>query len=483
MTLSIVGLGPGQIGDLSRRAWRTLEAAQTVYLRTKRHPCVPDLPAGVTYHSFDDLYDTSDSFEQVYQAIAQQVLDLAKAGDVVYAVPGDPLVGESTVTRLIQAAQEASIAVEIVSGISFVEPILALLGVDALDGLQVLDGITIAGMHHPPINPDYPALLGQVYNREVASNIKLTLMNQYPDDYPVKLVHAAGTPATLVESLPLFEIDRSERIDHLTALYVPALGKMSSFEQFQEVIAHLRAPNGCPWDQKQTHLSLRQYLIEESYEVLEAIDNGDMDALCEELGDLLIQVALHTQVAIGDGEFMMTDVLSRVNEKLIRRHPHVWGDVKVSGAEQVLANWEVLKTEEHAQQGKERKSLLDGIPKGLPALLHAYKLQAKVAKPGFDWEKADDVLQKIQEEIAEVQSAETDEDRAKEIGDLFFAVVNWARRMGVADPESALRDTNLKFQRRFRYVEDAVLRSGKPITEFSLKQLDALWDEAKTKGL
>src|SRR5262249_55893867 len=162
-----------------------------------------------------------------------------------------------------------------------------------------------AAMHHPPINPDSPALLGQVYSRDLASDLKLTLMNQYPDEFEVKLIHAAGTPEALVETVPLFEIDRSDHIKHLTALYLPALGGKASFEAFQEVIAHLRAPEGCPWDRKQTHLSLRKYLLEETHEVLEALDAEDMPALVEELGDLLLQIGLHAQIATDDGEFRM----------------------------------------------------------------------------------------------------------------------------------------------------------------------------------
>jgi tetrapyrrole methylase family protein/MazG family protein len=258
---------------------------------------------------------------------------------------------------------------------------------------------------------------------------------------------------------------------------------MSSFEQFQEVIAHLRAPEGCPWDREQTHRSLRQYLLEEAHEVLEAIDAGDSKALAEELGDLLLQVVLHTQIAIDDGEFRMGEVISYINRKLIRRHPHVWGDVAVSGAGDVLRNWEALKAEEQAENGgKQRESLLDGVPKGLPALLQAYQYQAKAAKPGFDWDKVEDVVAKVREEIDELAAADSDEEQAKEAGDLLFAVVNWLRWLKV-EPESALREANAKFYRRFRYIEEAVAENGKPMKEHSLAELDALWDEAKGKGL
>ncbi|HLU10811.1 MAG TPA: nucleoside triphosphate pyrophosphohydrolase [Oceanobacillus sp.] len=477
MSLTIVGLGPGHIDDLTRRAWRVLETAKVVYLRTSQHPCVPDLPVGAEYRSFDDVYDSTADFEQIYNTIVERLLTAAATGDVVYAVPGDPLVGESTVTRLLEKAGDLKI--EIVSGISFVEPTLRLLRIDALDGLQILDAIDLAAMHHPPINPDYPALLGQVYSRAVASDLKLTLMNQYPDEFTVHLVHGAGTENERVETMPLYEIDHSSHIQHLTSLYVPALGNMSSFEQFQEIIAHLRAPEGCPWDRKQTHLSLRKYLLEEAHEVLEAIDAEDPDALREELGDLLLQVVLHTQIAIDDGEFRMGDVLSILNQKMIRRHPHVWGDVSVDGAQEVVANWDAIKQRE---KGEKRKSLLDGVPKGLPALLQAHEYTAKAAKPGFDWHSVDDVIAKVREELDEVLNATDDEHRAEEMGDLLFVIVNWARWLNI-EPETALRKANAKFYRRFRYVEEAAAANGKPMEDYTLEELDAFWNEAKAKGL
>ncbi len=480
MMLTVVGLGPGHIDDLTRRAWRALETAEVVYLRTSRHPCVPELPKGAEYRSFDDVYDSNGDFEQIYSTIVERVLEAARAGDVVYAVPGDPLVGESTVTRLLE--QAGDLKVEIVSGISFVEPMLRRLRLDALDGLQVFDAIDIAAMHHPPINPDYPALLGQVYSRAVASELKLTLMNQYPDEFPVMLVHGAGTTDERIEPARLYEIDRSDSIQHLTSLYLPALGGMSSFEQFQEIIAHLRAPEGCPWDRKQTHQTLRKYLLEEAHEVLEAIDNDDAQALSEELGDLLLQIVLHTQIAIDDGEFRMTDVLSYINRKMIRRHPHVWSDVSVSDADQVVTNWEAIKQNERAEKGTPRESLLDGVPKGLPALMQANEYTARAAKPGFDWHSVDAVVAKVREELDEVLTAVNDDHRVEEMGDLLFVIVNWARWLGI-EPETALRQANAKFYRRFRYIEEAVSANGKPMDAYTLEALDSLWNEAKTKGL
>lgn len=483
--ITIVGLGPGDLDDLSRKAWRVLKAASHVYLRTERHGCVPCLPqTGAIYQSFDHLYESQDAFETVYKSIVDTLLEAATANDLVYAVPGDPLVGESTTTLLLERAKESGVDVDIVNGISFIEPTLRQVGVDALDGLQLLDGIDVAAMHHPPINPDYPALIGQVYSRAIASNVKLTLMNQYPDEFPVSLVHAAGTDQAVVEHVALYEIDRSEHTSHMTSLYVPALGGMTSFEHFQEIIAHLRAPEGCPWDRKQTHLSLRQYLLEEAYEVLEAIDAEDPDELYKEMGDLMLQAVLHTQIAIDDGEFKMTDVMRHINEKMVRRHPHVFSTVDAEDADAVVTNWEAIKAQEKAQNGDAEKPerMLDSIPKALPALLTAYRYQGRAARVGFDWPKIDDVRAKISEELDELLEATDPTHRAEELGDLLFVLVNWARWLEI-DPENALRETNAKFYRRFAHIEDQVQASGKPITDFSLEQLDAFWNEAKSKGL
>jgi tetrapyrrole methylase family protein/MazG family protein len=482
MSLTIVGLGPASADDLTRRAWKAIEAAPTVYLRTKEHPAVASLPTTGALHTFDALYEQTADFAHIYDTIAREVLAAAQAGEVVYAVPGDPLVGESTVTKLLAAAGERGVTVEIVSGVSFIEPSLRLLGVDALDGLQIVDAIDVAAAHHPPLNPDFPALLGQVYSRAVASALKLTLMNQYPDEFEVVLLHAAGGEDESIERVPLYAIDRSERIGHMTSLVVPALGNMSSFEQFQEIIAHLRAPEGCPWDRKQTHRSLRKYLLEEAHEVLEAIDADDPQALSEELGDLLLQIVLHTQIAIEDGEFRMGDVLSQINHKLIRRHPHVWGATEVESAEQVVTNWEAIKQIERAGKPAKRDSLLDGVPKGMPALLQAYEYTAKAAKPGFDWARIEDVTAKVREELDEVIAAGSAEHTAEEVGDLLFVLVNWARWLGV-EPESALREANAKFYRRFHHIETEAAAQGRALESMTLAEMDALWNAAKAKGL
>jgi tetrapyrrole methylase family protein / MazG family protein len=481
MPITIVGLGPGAIDDLTQRAWRCLEAAPVVYLRTREHPLVPDLPPGPDYRSFDALYAAAGTFDAVYDEIAATLVALGATTDVVYAVPGDPGVGEATTARIQALAREQQIPVALIHGVSFIEPMLGMLGLDALDGLQIVDGLEAVAMrHHPPLNPALPALVAQVYSRQVASDVKLTLMNQYPDAFEVTLVHAAGTGDDALEVLPLHQIDQSTRIAHLTSLYVPALGPRASFEAFQETIAHLRAPEGCPWDRKQTHLSLRPYLLEETCEVLEALDAEDDDALAEELGDLMLQILLHVQIATEGGSFQMADVIERHITKLVRRHPHVWGDTDVGGsAEQVKSNWDAIKAQEKLAGGARQSSILDGLPRELPALAASAKLQARAASVGFDWPDIAGVEAKLQEEVAELLAATECEDRIAEAGDLLFVIVNLLRWLGQDDPESVLRAANRKFRRRFTAMEAQLSAEGRSFDDLDLDGMNRLWDAAK----
>ena len=483
--ITVIGLGPGSIDQLSKRAWDVIQRTGTLYLRTAHHPCVPELPSSIKRISFDEVYQSHAQFEDVYAEITERILQVEKRdGQVVYAVPGDPLVGEATTSRILERARDAAVDVAIIHGISFIEPSLALVGADALDGLQIFDALSVAEQYHPPINPALPALIAQVYSRAVAADLKLTLMNQYPDEFPVKLIHGAGSGSASVETLKLYEIDRSAQIDVMTTLYLPPIDALSSFEALQNIIAHLRSPEGCPWDREQTHQSLRPFLLEEAYEVLEVLDVDDPQALVEELGDLLLQILLHTQIASDSGEFTMADLLQRLNEKMIRRHPHVWGDVEATGDLRQLSRiWQEVKAAEKAGTADAESSLLDGIPKAAPALFVAYLYSQRAAKVGFDWDDISGVEAKFKEELAEVIGAETDAERASEIGDLIFVLVNWLRWLNIDDPESLLREINAKFYRRFLHVEAQAAKQGRAMTDYGLDELEVFWQEGKRLGL
>lgn len=478
MAITILGLGPGDATQLTREAWSVLQASSEIYLRTRHHPTAQELPAHLVLHSFDDFYQQAEDLPQVYQNIAEEVVRLGQRPEgVVYAVPGHPWVGESTVTRIVQLAEQVNLPVQVVNGIDFIAPTLARLGVDALNGLQVADAAELAVQYHPPLNPDVPAIIGQLYSRDVASGVKLTLMNQYPDDHPVMLAHAIGTPQERLEQVPLYELDQRDDIDHLMALYVPPLPQPSALETFQDTIAHLRAPDGCPWDREQTHLSLRRNLLEEAYEVLAALDAQDASALREEMGDLLLQIVLHTQIAVESGEFSMADVIAEIDAKIKRRHPHVFGHARVTGVGDVIANWETIKRSERARGGNGDKSALDGVPACLPALAQAEAYSERASRVGFDWPDVEGVLDKVAEEVREIHQA-AEADRADEFGDLLFALVNVARWMRI-DPEAALRSANARFVRRFRSVEAQARAQSRDLQGMDLADLDELWESAK----
>jgi len=478
-TITIVGLGPGDPRHLTREAWEVLQAAPELWLRTERHPTVKGLPPDLPLRSFDALYEEVDDFSRVYEAIAERLLALGQRPEgVVYAVPGHPFVGEATVERVVNEAERAGLPTRIVDGLSFVEVTLTALKIDALDGLQIFDAFELASQHHPPLNPDFPALVGQLYSRSVAAAVKLTLMNQYPDDHEVVVIHAAGTREQRVVPVSLHRLDHHHETapppTHLTTLYVPPLTGVTSFEGLQETVAHLRAPEGCPWDREQTHESLRSGLLEEAYESVSAIDRGDVEGLREELGDLLLQIVLQTQIAAEGGTFKMPEVIAGIDAKLKYRHPHVWGGRVVGGTDEVLHNWEELKRVEKG----ERQSILDGVPEALPALQQAHTYGERVARVGFDWPDVSGVVEKVQEEIAELERASTEKRREAELGDLLFAVANWARWLGV-DPETALRRANARFARRFVHLERAARERGLDIDTFSIEELEQFWEQAK----
>ena len=251
---------------------------------------------------------------------------------------------------------------------------------------------------------------------------------------------------------------------------------LKQFTTLVDIIARLRAPGGCPWDREQTHASLRENLLAECYEVLEALDEGDAKSLGEELGDLLLQIVFHTQIATEAGDFELGDIISSINTKLIHRHPHVFGSVKVKDAEEVVHNWEVLKREEREAGA----SLLDSVPKQMPALGYSQEIQRRVALVGFDWENIDGVIEKLAEEVNELKQADSQERKAQEFGDLLFTLVNIARRIGVSS-EVALREANRRFYRRFAAIEEICHRRGVKFDDLSFDGQNALWEEAKRK--
>lgn len=483
--ITVVGLGAGDLGQLTLGVYRTLKQAQRIYVRTKEHPVIGELEKeGLLISGFDHIYQKHDQFEPVYEEIVAELLKVAKAEDVLYCVPGHPMVAEKTVQLLLEQEKQRDISIEISGGQSFLDAMFSSIKVDPIEGFQLLDA---AKLQSDEVDLRKHQVIGQVYDTFVASHIKLTLLELLPHDYPVQVVAYAGMEKEEVHTVPLFELDHLPIFHNLTSVYVPPVNDEEllhpEFSTIKRIIATLRGPEGCPWDQKQTHASLKPYLIEEAYEFLDAVDAEDIDGMIEELGDVLLQVLLHAQIGEDEGLFTIRDVISSISSKMVRRHPHVFGEKVVEGVGDVLANWQEIKANEKLNNNKPNDSILDRVEKGLPSLLKAYKIQKEAGKVGFDWNEVGPAIQKVKEEIeefeAEIVAAEIDDTKLSgELGDILFAVVNVARLKGI-HPEDALRMTNQKFIDRFRYIEEKVTESGKSFHEFSLAELDRFWDEAK----
>lgn len=478
--ITVIGLGFGDEEGLPLGVYRLLTQAEDLWLRTDRHPVVPWLEEeGVSYRTFDSVYEQQADFPSVYREIADRLFHRALKGNVVYGVPGHPMVAEKTVEILRSEGAEKGIQVEVKGGSSFLDAVFTCVGVDPVEGFLLLDGTALdAGS----LNPRVHQLITQVYDRMVASEVKLTLMDLYPDETPVTVVTAAGvTGEERVEQVRLYELDREERFGNLSTVYLPpnrdAQVLHRQFATLVEIVARLRAPDGCPWDRKQTHESLRPYLLEEAYEFLEAVAEEDREGMADELGDVLLQVILHAQIASETGDFAIRDVVKNLADKLVRRHPHVFGEERLENAEEVKRTWEEIKARERGEDGEEERSLLDRVPSEFPALQRALKLQKKAAKVGFDWEGPEGVREKVEEELAEVFQASPAE-REEEVGDLFFTVVALARFYDI-DPEQALLAACRKFVRRFHRVEEEARKAGRPVASFPMEQLDAWWEQAK----
>ncbi len=341
--------------------------------------------------------------------------------------------------------------------------------------LVLLEARTLASAHVPPHPPDMPALLTGVDSPELTMQLKNMLLTTYPKEHVVSVVESGKWKEERIDGLG----ERS--FSATTCWYVPALGEGTSFESFAEIIAHLRAPDGCPWDREQTHETLRKHLLEEAYEAISAIDSGHSTEMREEFGDLLLQIVLQSQIANEEGRFSVNQVIHGIHSKIVRRHPHVFGDLKLDDVDGVLANWEKLKEAERKDNGQKEKGLLDGVPLALPALSQAQEYQDRAARVGFDWHEIEGVLEKIAEEIEEVRQATDEAELTSELGDLLFALVNLARWKNV-DAESALRGTNMKFKKRFGYVEQGAKKQGRNLSELTLDEMESLWQEAKTQG-
>jgi tetrapyrrole methylase family protein / MazG family protein len=478
MRVTVVGLGPGPADLLTAAAVRLLhQPDRPVFARTALHPAL----AGLSVQGLDAVYEHAASLVEVETTLVRQLLDAGE--DIVLAVPGDGVLGESVLERL----REAGASVEVMPGVPLAVGALAAVGLSAADGVQAVEATSLGGAGFDlriELNPRWPAVVTGVFRRQVASDLKLNLARVYPPEHGVSVVHHPGLDDQRILAVSLSEFDRaSGGFDHLTHVVIPSVAvevPTGSAHGLRAIVARLRAPEiGCPWDLEQTHRSLAPYVLEEGYEVVEAIEDDDPAALAEELGDLLLQVALHAEVADQTGEFEWNDVVRALSAKLVRRHPHVFGAVQVSGASDVVRNWDVLKAAE--KRDALPRSALDGVPRSLPGLKRAAELGRKAVKAGFDWPTRDGTLDKVREELAELLRAHSLDERREELGDLLWILAKLAWQDGI-DPEEAVRAANRKFVARFELMEQlAQARGYAKVSDAPRDELLALWSEAKAR--
>lgn len=479
--ITVIGLGAGDINQLPLGVYKKLKNAKKVYIRTNDHPVISELvEEGISFESFDAVYEKYDTFQPVYEEIVSLLLNESESQPVLYAVPGHPLVAEQTVQLLISAESEGKVLLTIEGGQSFLDSTFAALKIDPIEGFQLIDGTSFS-IHD--VNMRAHLLIAQVYDTYSASEVKLTLMERYREDYPVTVVTAAGSSGEQLKTVPLYELDQVVELNNLTTVYLPPVkdfeDALKDWSTFRRIVSILRGPNGCPWDKEQTHESLKKYLVEEVHEFLAAVDEEDDFGMVEELGDILLQVFLHAQIGEDNGYFNLEEILESISEKMIRRHPHVFGEVSVENSNDVVANWEAIKKQEKAEQ--EVGSILKGEFRASSSLQTSFNYQKSAATVGFDWPDVQEAWRKFEEEWQEFREEIQNGSgitRLDEFGDVLFTLVNIARFYKIS-PEEAMIHANEKFSRRFQYVEKKVKESGQSFSDYTLEQLDKFWDEAK----
>jgi tetrapyrrole methylase family protein/MazG family protein len=440
----------------------------TTFLQTEKHPSVQVLrDLRLSFVSMDDLFESSEDFDALNAAIAKR---LCEAGDCVYLATGS--IQKSQLPAIQKAAQSRGITVRVLPHLS--------AGDVAFPDREA--AISISAHDLPEgIDPEQNYVVEEIDSRIIAGEVKLFLSEFVPDESTVSLASIGGDGSFATREIKLCELDRQKRYDATTILYISRCEYEArtrhGFDDVMRIVRRLRAPNGCPWDREQTHDSLKNALLEESYELIDAIDEQDDAHICEEMGDVLLQFALHAAIAEEQCAFTARDACTELVEKLIYRHPHVFGSIRVSGSDEVLKNWDALKMSQRNQTTQ--TEVLKSVPKSFPALLRSRKVQKKAADVGFDWESAEQSFYKIAEETQELKEAMEQKSHVEEeMGDLLFAVVNVARLLKL-EPEFLLMQATDKFIGRFEIMEQLARKRGNELKDLSFSEQDKLWDEAK----
>ena len=466
-------------GHTTAAAWEAVKSAKHLYLQTVESPCAaPLLALDLPYTAMDDLYETTADFDQLNVAIADRLC--GPGLDAVYAVCGRSM-GDAALTALVQRAQRDGAAVRRLPSPGYAEAARCVLPCPLPE-----DGLVCCAASGLPsiLDPYHTLCIEEVDSSLTAGNVKLALGEYFPDEYPIWFC-TLGEAGYIARQMPLLEVDRQATYAADTCLIVPPAHperlERKSVDDLMAVLARLRAPGGCPWDAEQTHLSLRGPLIEEAYEVLDAIEREDDEALCEELGDLLLQIGLHAIIAEEQAAFTLRDVSTGIVQKLIYRHPHVFANAHAQSSGEVKYNWEQLKQKEKHQSTA--AEAMRAVPRAFPALMRSAKVQKKAAHVGFDWTDPKGALQKLPEEASELLEAMEEGDEAhvdEEVGDLLFAAVNVARLLG-RDPEALLHKATDKFMDRFSQMEARILQERGTLSGLPLAEMDAYWEAVKTE--
>jgi tetrapyrrole methylase family protein/MazG family protein len=473
-TIQIIGLGTGSMEDLTLKAYKALNENIPTFARTERHPIIKMLQKEIKIECFDNFFEKYESFDEVYEKIADKVIELVKEhGKINYCTAGSPYYGEFVTKKLINEYKD-EINIIIIDGMSFLDKCIKLSGFSDYKSIKVLDCLEVDEFS---FDLNSFNIVTQVYDEEMASQLKLKLMELYSDDMRILKVDVLEEN---VKEIPLFMLDQEKKYGFSTYFCILPIeivkDSVYNVTNICRIVKLLRSPDGCPWDRKQTHESIRQHVIEEAYEVVDAIDNDDIDNLVEELGDLLFQVVFHAELGSEDGYFNFSDVVTNLCKKMYSRHPHVFGDFKANNVEEALTSWESSKLKE--------KNLitytdnLKNVPKALSPLSRSYKIQKRAAEVGFDWPDAEGAVDKIKEELLEfiAEYEKNDSDKMEEeFGDLLFALVNLARFVKI-NPDVALNRTINKFIKRFEYIET---HSIKDLKQMTLQEMDELWEESK----
>lgn len=475
-SITVVSLGPGDPRLLTLQSADALRKSRNLILRTARHRTADWLrEEGVTFSDFDALYDEFDDFDALHSMMAERLWAAAQEAPVTFAVIDAATDGA---VRAVRASVPEDGKVTILAGVTMADACLALLPDQFSQSGCVRILPAMDAMESAP-DPATPLLITEVWDRVLASDMKLRLSELYGDEAPVVLFPSSVKVNRKPLVIPLMELDRQRTYDHTVCLYIPAMGLRERnrfcFDDLMRVMHILRRE--CPWDSEQTHESLRKYLIEEAYEAVGAIDEDDMEHLADELGDVLLQIAFHADIASDMGEFSIGDVTTAIVHKMIYRHAHIFGDVHCDTADEVTESWEKLKK---AEKGlTTQASVLADVSAGLPALMRAAKVQKKAANVGFDWDDAIGALPKIHEEADEVlEELQAGRDPGEELGDLLFSCVNVARLAGL-EPELLLKEATEKFIRRFTAMENLIISDGKSLEGLTLAEMDVYWNKVK----